>query len=115
MNNAIFFGIIFGLISSCTLNLGKTMQKQGIELFEKQKIAISTRAKKGAIWVTGSTLSFIQPVLKTVGITILQGNATIYSSMLGVGIVIVFLYSSRTVVIESFIQILIITLNYNGT
>ncbi|MBD3188432.1 hypothetical protein GF325_16495 [Candidatus Bathyarchaeota archaeon] len=89
------WGITFGLIGSCTLNLGKAIQKQGIEVFGKIEDGETRRAKKGAIWILGSILSLIQPVFQTIGLSILGGNPEIYSSMLGVGVVIALLYSVK--------------------
>nr|MDO8115279.1 hypothetical protein [Candidatus Sigynarchaeota archaeon] len=95
MANEIIWGIIFGLIGACTLNLGKALQKQGIQLFERQKMETNARAKKGAIWIIGSAFSLIQPLFQTIGQTILGSPATVYSSMLGIGIVIVIIYSYK--------------------
>ncbi|MHA1679378.1 MAG: hypothetical protein ACTSUE_00060 [Promethearchaeota archaeon] len=82
----ILWGMTFGLIGSCTLNLGKSIQKQGIEVK-------GSKARKGGIWILGSILSFIQPLFQSVGITFLGGDSTVYSAMLGAGIIIVLLYS----------------------
>ncbi|MHA1369233.1 MAG: hypothetical protein ACTSWN_14000 [Promethearchaeota archaeon] len=92
---AVLFGIIFGLIGSCTLNLGKSLQKQGIELFERQRMAGSKRARKGLIWIVGSSLSMIQPLFQTIGQTIGGASATVYSAMFGVGIAVVLFYSYK--------------------
>ena len=91
----VFWSILFGLVGSCTLNLGKAIQKQGIELFQKKEMEGTKRAKKGFIWIIGSVFSFIQPLFQLLGTEILGENATIYSAMMGVGIIIVLIYSYK--------------------
>jgi drug/metabolite transporter (DMT)-like permease len=95
MADEITWGIVFGLIAACTLNLGKALQKQGIKLFERQKMEGGARAKKGAIWLVGISLSTIQPIFQIIGQTILGAPATVYSAMLGVGIVVVIFYAHK--------------------
>jgi drug/metabolite transporter (DMT)-like permease len=95
MADEITWGILFGLIAACTLNLGKALQKQGITLFERQKMEGSARAKKGAIWLVGISLSSIQPIFQIIAQTILGAPATVYSAMLGAGIVVVMFYAHR--------------------
>ncbi|MHA1794233.1 MAG: hypothetical protein ACTSVI_16440 [Promethearchaeota archaeon] len=96
MNIGIITSILFGLVGSCTLNLGKAMQKQGIKLFNKSKIESSTRMKKGFIWIIGSAFSFIQPLFQFLGQSMIAGqSATVYSSMFGIGIVVVIIYSYK--------------------
>ncbi len=95
MADEIIWGIVFGLIAACTLNLGKALQKQGIKLFERQKMEGGARAKKGAIWLVGISLSSIQPIFQITAQTILGADPTVYSAMLGVGIVVVIFYAYK--------------------
>jgi drug/metabolite transporter (DMT)-like permease len=95
MADEIIWGIVFGLIAACTLNLGKALQKQGIQLFERQKMEGGARAKKGAIWLVGISFSSIQPIFQIIAQTILGAPATVYSAMLGVGIVVVIFYAYK--------------------
>lgn len=113
MASEILWGILFGIMASCTLNLGKALQKQGIKLFERQRMESVERARKGVIWTIGSVLSLIQPVFQITGQTILGAPATVYSAMMGTGIVVVLVYSwkvlkepvSRTEVLGSLLII----------
>jgi drug/metabolite transporter (DMT)-like permease len=95
MDDKIVWGIVFGLMMACTLNLGKALQKQGIKVFEKQKMEGSARAKKGAIWIVGIAFSGIQPVFQIVAQTIIGAPATVYSAMMGLGIVVVIFYAHK--------------------
>ncbi len=93
----IILAITFGLIGAVTLNLGKAMQKQGIQLFERSKMEGNARAKKGIIWGVGSAFSFIQVFFQIAGTGLsgISGSATIYSAMLGAGIVALVVYSFK--------------------
>ena len=73
------------------------MQKHGIDLFErKKKIDGTERAKKGILWFIGAIEPGIRFLLfQTVALSILHAPASVYSAMLGIGIVIVILYSSK--------------------
>nr|MDO8086735.1 hypothetical protein [Candidatus Sigynarchaeum springense] len=89
------WGILFGLMMAGTLNLGKALQKQGIQLFEKEKMAGNARAKKGVIWLVGISFSAIQPVFQIVAQAIIGSSATVYSAMMGLGIVVVMAYAYK--------------------
>lgn len=91
----ILWGIVFGLMMACTLNLGKALQKQGIQLFERDKMAGNARAKKGIIWIVGISFSAIQPVFQIVAQAIIGAPATVYSAMMGLGIVVVMVYAYK--------------------
>ncbi len=95
MEDKILWGIVFGLMMAATLNLGKALQKQGIQLFEKKKLEEGVRAKKGAIWIVGISFSGIQPVFQIVAQTIIGAPATVYSAMMGLGIVVVIAYAYK--------------------
>ena len=94
MDTSILAGIVFGIIASSTLNLGKAMQKQGIEMFDRSKPG---RAKKSSIWVAGATLSFIQPVFQITSQTVLGASATVFTAMMGTGILVLLAYSWKVI------------------
>ncbi|MEX2680512.1 MAG: hypothetical protein Q6373_002860 [Candidatus Sigynarchaeota archaeon] len=95
MDEKVVWGIVFGLAMAGTLNLGKALQKQGIQLFQKEKMAGNARAKKGVIWLVGISFSAVQPVFQIVAQTILGAPATVYSAMMGLGIVVVIVYAYK--------------------
>ncbi len=95
MDDKVMWGIVFGLMMAFTLNLGKVFQKQGIQLFERQRLEGSIRAKKGVIWLVGISFSAVQPVFQITAQTILGAPATVYSAMMGLGIVVVIIYAYK--------------------
>ncbi|MBN2151573.1 MAG: hypothetical protein JW839_09015 [Candidatus Lokiarchaeota archaeon] len=95
MDEKVLWGIVFGLAMAGTLNLGKALQKQGIQLFQKERMAGNARAKKGAIWLVGISFSAIQPVFQIVAQAIFEAPATVYSAMMGLGIVVVLVYAYK--------------------
>ncbi|MFX0098089.1 MAG: hypothetical protein ACFFCS_00810 [Candidatus Hodarchaeota archaeon] len=95
--NTIIWGILLGTMASCTMNLGKAMQKHGLEVFEyKKKIEGAKRAKKGVLWGFGAAEPGIRWVLfKMLALSFIGAKASEYSSMAGIGLVILLIYSSK--------------------
>lgn len=95
--STILWGILLGTFASCTMNLGKAMQKHGLEAFEyKKKIEGKKRAKKGVLWGLGAAEPGIRWVLfKMLALSFIGAKASEYSSMAGIGLVVLLIYSYK--------------------
>ncbi len=50
--NIVVLGLLFGLISTLCVHLGKAMEKQGIEIYSRDK-TLKEKGKKHVIYIIG--------------------------------------------------------------
>ena len=86
----ILWGIIWGLVNTCLLHLAKAMERHGIETFSRNK-SFKEKGKKPLIYVVGLILNFFSFVWQFLGL--LYSSAAIFSSVFGIGLIVVMLYS----------------------
>ncbi|MHA1292321.1 MAG: hypothetical protein ACTSQJ_06600 [Promethearchaeota archaeon] len=89
-NNIVWIGILFGIIWSCVLHLAKAMERHGIELFDRNK-SFEEKGKKPLIYIIGFILN--NTGLIWAFIALQYSTAVIYSSMFGIGLILLMLYS----------------------
>jgi drug/metabolite transporter (DMT)-like permease len=88
--NIVYFGLLFGLIGTVQVHLAKALERQGIEIFSKEK-SFKEKGKKPLIYIIGLALNntiFIWQMLGTQ-----YSTASVYSSMFGLGLIVLMLYS----------------------
>jgi multidrug transporter EmrE-like cation transporter len=88
--NIVYLGLLFGLIGTVQLHLAKALERQGIEIFSKEK-NFKEKGKKPLIYIIGLALNntiFIWQMLGTQ-----YSTASVYSSMFGLGLIVLMLYS----------------------
>ena len=88
--NIVYLGLLFGLIGTVQVHLAKALERQGIEIFSKEK-SFKEKGKKPLIYIIGLALNntiFIWQMLGTQ-----YSTASVYSSMFGLGLIILMLYS----------------------
>ncbi len=88
--NVVYLGLLFGLIDTFQIHLAKALERQGIEIFSKKK-SFKEKGKKPLIYIIGMALNntvFIWQMLGTQ-----YSTASVYSSMFGLGLIILMLYS----------------------
>ncbi|MCP4761081.1 MAG: hypothetical protein GY870_04815 [archaeon] len=96
----VFLSLIFGLISTFTLHLSKSMEKHGIEIFDqmRQKIGIDESLdenkglKKPSIYIIGLIIHQTMPIWATLAT---GGKNVVYTSVFPIGMVITLLYSNK--------------------
>ena len=88
----IAMGILFGLIGTCALHLAKSMERHGIELFDRTK-SLKEKGKKPIIWFIGVGLNFTSFLWQSIGTYFAESS--VYVSMFGIGLVVLLIYSVR--------------------
>src|SRR5271157_658370 len=100
--------ILLGIVNTILLHLAKSMERQGIEIFDqiraalkKEQIAgtIKEKLKKPVIYIVGVILNNLPPVWAL--LASLFGPPSLYTSMFGVGLIALLVYS-RNVLKEEF-------------
>lgn len=90
MAGNIFLGILFGLFNTVQLHLAKGMERYGIETFSREK-TLKEKGKKPLIYLVGLILNNTLFIYQFLGNTF--STATIFSSVFGVGLVVLLLFS----------------------
>jgi drug/metabolite transporter (DMT)-like permease len=88
--NYIILGLFLGLISTLFVHLGKAMERHGIEIF-KFKEKSYEKKKKSKIYIIG--FIFNQSVVLWQFIALQFASAAVFSSVFGIGLILLMLYS----------------------
>jgi drug/metabolite transporter (DMT)-like permease len=98
---AIIIVILLGIADTVQLHLAKSMQRQGIEIFDqirakikKEQLEIEGKVKKPVIYLVGLVLNNIEPVWLIVANFFHQSPALV-TSMFGIGLVVLMIYSVK--------------------
>jgi drug/metabolite transporter (DMT)-like permease len=83
-------GILFGIINTMVLHLAKAMERHGIEAFSRDK-SLKEKGKKPLIYVIGFILNNTVFVWQILGTTF--ASATVFSSVFGLGLILLMIYS----------------------
>lgn len=86
----IVLGIVFGICSTSMLHLAKAMERHGIEVFSRDK-SLKEKGKKPIIYVVGLVLNNLVFVWQFLGLSF--ASAAVFSSVFGIGLIILMLYS----------------------
>jgi drug/metabolite transporter (DMT)-like permease len=90
MADVIALGLLFGIINTSFLHLAKGMERHGIEIFSKKK-KLKEKGKKPLIYIVGFILNNLTPIWQVIGTTF--ASATVFSSVFGLGLVVLLFYS----------------------
>lgn len=93
--------ILLGIGGTTLLHLAKAMQRQGIQIFDqirakvtRQDVAFEGKVKKPAIYIVGLAFNNMEPLLLIVANVFVLYPA-LYTSMFGIGLVILLVYSAK--------------------
>jgi drug/metabolite transporter (DMT)-like permease len=89
-HNVIWLGLLFGIISTSVLHLAKAMERHGIEVFSRKK-SFKQKGKKPMIYIIGFILNNTIMVWQIIGMTF--ASAAVFSSVFGLGLIILMIYS----------------------
>lgn len=90
MADIIVLGLLFGIINTSLLHIAKGMERHGIEIFSKKK-TFKEKGRKPLIYIAGLILNNLTPIWQIYGNTF--ASATVFSSVFGLGLVVLMLYS----------------------
>lgn len=90
VQNIVILGLIFGMISTLCVHLGKAMERHGIETFKRGK-KLKEKGKKPLIYFIG--VIFNQSVVLWQIIAMQYTSAAVFASVFGLGLVLLMLYS----------------------
>jgi len=90
MAEIIILGLIFGIISTMILHLAKAMERHGIEIFSKKK-SFKEKGKKPLIYIIGVALNNTIIIWQIIGTTF--ASAAVFSSVFGLGLILLMIYS----------------------
>ncbi|MFX1500035.1 MAG: hypothetical protein ACFFDH_03620 [Promethearchaeota archaeon] len=90
MAQIIVLGLLFGIISTMVLHLAKAMERHGIEIFSRKK-TFKEKGKKPLIYIIGFILNNTVVIWQVIGTTF--APATIFSSVFGLGLILLMIYS----------------------
>ncbi len=86
----VVLGLLFGIINTLVLHLAKAMERHGIEIFSKKK-SFKEKGKKPLIYIIGFTLNNTVIIWQVIGTTF--ASAAVFSSVFGLGLILLMLYS----------------------
>lgn len=90
MAEIIIFGLIFGIINTMVLHLAKAMERHGIEIFSRKK-SFKEKGKKPLIYIIGFALNNTIIIWQIIGTTF--ASAAVFSSVFGLGLILLIFYS----------------------
>jgi len=90
MAQIIVLGLLFGIVNTMVLHLAKAMERHGIEIFSRKK-SFKEKGKKPLIYIIGFTLNNTVVIWQIIGTTF--ASATVFSSVFGLGLILLMLYS----------------------
>ncbi len=90
VQNIIILGLIFGIIGTLCVHLGKAMERQGIETFKRNK-PLKEKGKKPLIYFIG--VAFNQSIVLWQFIAMQYSSAAVFASVFGLGLILLMLYS----------------------
>lgn len=88
--NIIWIGLFFGICNTLILHLAKAMERQGIEIFSRQK-SFKEKGKKPLIYLIGWTLNNTVFLFQVIAVQF--STATVFSSVFGLGLILLMFYS----------------------
>lgn len=88
--NLIAIGLFFGIVSTLCVHLGKAMERQGIEIYSKDK-KLKDKGKKPIIYLVG--VVFNNSVVLWQILSMQFTSAAVFSSVFGLGLILLMLYS----------------------
>jgi drug/metabolite transporter (DMT)-like permease len=87
MNNKLILGIIFGMLASVNLSVGKGVQKMKVQVLKQgRKILAPAFRKDFGIWLLGVAMTTSASILYSVSLKF-TGKSTIVASLSGIGLV----------------------------
>ncbi len=87
---SVALGLLFGIMNTLVLHLAKGMERHGIEIFSRKK-SFKEKGKKPLIYIIGFTLNNTVFIWQIVGITF--AAAAVFSSVFGLGLILLMFYS----------------------
>ena len=90
MAEIIVLGLLFGIINTMLLHLAKAMERHGIEIFSRKK-SLKEKGKKPLIYIIGLALNNTIPIWQVIGTSF--ASATVFSSVFGLGLILLMTYS----------------------
>jgi len=90
MAEIIVLGLLFGIFNTMVLHLAKAMERHGIEIFSRKK-SFKEKGKKPLIYIIGFALNNTVVIWQILGTTF--ASATVFSSVFGLGLILLMLYS----------------------
>jgi drug/metabolite transporter (DMT)-like permease len=90
VQNIVIFGLLFGIISTIFVHLGKVMERQGIEIYSREK-SFKEKGNKPMIYLIG--VIFNNSVVLWQIIAMQYSTAAVFSSVFGLGLILLMLYS----------------------
>ncbi|MFX0003038.1 MAG: hypothetical protein ACFE9C_05870 [Candidatus Hodarchaeota archaeon] len=87
---SVALGLLFGIINTLTLHLAKGMERHGIEIFSRKK-SFKEKGKKPLIYIIGFALNNTVFIWQILGTTF--ASAAVFSSVFGLGLILLMLYS----------------------
>ena len=90
MAEIIVLGLLFGIVNTMVLHLAKAMERHGIEIFSRKK-TLKEKGKKPLIYIIGFILNNTVMIWQIIGTTF--ASAAVFSSVFGLGLILLMLYS----------------------
>jgi len=90
MADSIVLGLLFGIINTLILHLAKSMERQGIEIFSRKK-TLKEKGKKPLIYIIGLILNNTVMIWQILGTSF--ASAAVFSSVFGLGLILLMVYS----------------------
>ncbi len=90
MAEIIILGLLFGIVNTMVLHLAKAMERHGIEIFSKKK-SFKEKGKKPLIYIIGFAFNNTVLIWQILGTTFT--SATVFSSVFGLGLILLMFYS----------------------
>ncbi len=90
MAEIIVLGLLFGIVNTMVLHLAKAMERHGIEIFSRKK-TFKQKGKKPLIYIIGFALNNTVFIWQILGTTF--ASAAVFSSVFGLGLILLMLYS----------------------
>lgn len=87
---SVVLGIFFGILNTLILHLAKAMERHGIEIFSRKK-SFKEKGKKPLIYIIGFTLNNTVFIWQILGTSF--ASAAVFSSVFGMGLILLMLYS----------------------
>ncbi|MFW9969996.1 MAG: EamA family transporter [Candidatus Odinarchaeota archaeon] len=87
---SIVLGLLFGIINTLVLHLAKAMERHGIEIFSRKK-SFKEKGKKPLIYIIGFILNNTVFIWQIIGTAF--ASAAVFSSVFGLGLILLMLYS----------------------
>jgi drug/metabolite transporter (DMT)-like permease len=87
---SVAIGLLFGIINTLVLHLAKSMERQGIEIFSRKK-SFKEKGKKPLIYIIGFALNNTVFIWQIIGTSF--ASAAVFSSVFGLGLILLMFYS----------------------